>query len=257
MKISVLGSGSKGNSIFCEAGNSKFLIDIGFSYKQVCSRLSAIGESPEDIEFILISHEHGDHIKGLETFLKNHPIEFYTSFGTRKYLYSKISNASKGNVMGRGKVLKCGTASIRSVDLKHDSAGNIGFYIKDADAAALFIYDTGDIPEMILKKIKKVDVLVIEANHDIDLLFGSKYPWNLKRRILGEKGHLSNEQGFEFFAELIEAGAGIRYVVPFHLSEENNSPEKVMKVYTEGFLCKNSVELIMTFQDQPSKVIEL
>ncbi len=256
MKISVLGSGSKGNSIFCQLNETKILIDIGFSYKQTKERLEKIGEDPENIQFILISHEHSDHIGGLEAFSAKHGKRFFISRHSLAKIKSKIKNVELAEAFEAGQSIRGNDFEICTFPLKHDSAQNTGFFLKDKTGTALLIYDTGEIPEDILKKYGDADILVIEVNHDVEMLYGSRYPWMLKKRILSEKGHLSNEQGFHVAERLSAGRKKLKYIFPVHISEENNHIELVRKAF-HGSKIAEGPELVESYPDKPTKLVQL
>jgi phosphoribosyl 1,2-cyclic phosphodiesterase len=257
VKTSVLGTGSKGNSIFCELGNSKILIDVGLSYKQIKERLNLIGESPENIDFILVSHEHQDHTKGLDVFLRHHKIKFYIQKKSSYILKNKIENYELGIPLNKNEMILGKNFQIKTFPLKHDSLSNSGFLLKDDSGSMLILYDTGEIPENLVDKVSDINILVIETNHDVNLLLGSRYPWHLKKRITSEKGHLSNEQSFDFANNLIERGTTLKYIVPVHISEENNHIDLINKLFNSNFLKKNNLNLVKTYPDHPSEVIKL
>ncbi|MCD6578533.1 MBL fold metallo-hydrolase [bacterium] len=257
MKIFVLGSSSRGNSTFCQLGSERFLVDIGFSYSKIRTRLSEKNIDINTINGIFITHEHQDHTKGLSVFLKNHNIPLYISKRSYYVLKDKLPENLKVVFINDLSLIKGKNYKITPFYLTHDSVANFGFFMRDDSGSLLIIYDTGDIPKKLLKEVSHLDILVIETNHDIEMLMGSKYPWYLKQRIMSSRGHLSNEQAFDILRDLVQRKTGIKYIFPMHLSEENNHMDIVKKVLDPQFIKDNKITLVETFPESSSEVISI
>ena len=190
MKVSILGSGSKGNSTLIELNNKKILIDVGFSYKYIKEKLEEIKIDPKEIDYLLLTHEHTDHIYGLNVFLKKVKPLLLVREKLFKILYGK-SEYSKVQFLEEEQEVD--GIKITVFQLSHDAVDPVGFLIENNEESIVYIADTGYINHKILFKIKNKTYYLIESNHDTELLINGPYPPHLQRRILSDKGHLSNE----------------------------------------------------------------
>lgn len=219
MKITILGSGSKGNSTLIEIENTKILIDVGFSYRVLKEKLNNINVDPLTIDYILITHDHSDHIYGLKTYLKNYKPFVYIS----KKIVDQFFDFKYENIIYLEDELKINNILITTLETSHDATDSCGYLITYKDESLVYITDTGYINTRILNKIKNKTYYIFESNHDIDMLINGKYPQYLKQRIWGDKGHLSNELAGSYLSKLV--GDNTKKIVLAHLSEENNTPE--------------------------------
>lgn len=217
MKISILGSGSKGNSTLIEIEDIKILIDVGFSYRVLKEKLNSINVNPKDINYVFITHDHADHIYGLSTFLKIYNPYVYMSPLIAKSYFNE--NYTKLRYLYE--TFKINNIKITLIPTSHDATDSTGFLIEYKNESLVYITDTGYIPEKLLNKIKNKTYYIIESNHDIDMLINGKYPPYLQKRILGDSGHLSNELCGVYLSKVI--GDKTKKIVLAHLSEENNS----------------------------------
>ncbi len=217
MKITVLGSGSKGNSTLIEIENTKILIDIGFSYRALKEKLSTINVNPKDINYIFITHDHRDHIYGLSVFLKMYNPVLYMS----KKIADIYFDDDYKNIRYLCDVMEIEGIKISSIPTSHDATDSSGFVFEYKKESLVYITDTGYIPERLLTKIKNKTYYIIESNHDVDMLLNGSYPPYLQKRIYGDSGHLSNELCGMYLSKII--GTKTKKIVLAHLSEENNS----------------------------------
>ncbi len=227
MKITILGSGSKGNSTLVEIGDTKILIDVGFSYRVLKEKLGNINVNPKDIDYIFITHDHADHIYGLSTFLKIYnPYVYMSPLIAKIYFNEKYEKLRylKENIEIKG-------ISITLIPTSHDATDSTGFLIEYNSESLVYITDTGYIPSKLLSKINNKTYYVIESNHDIDMLINGKYPPYLQKRILGDSGHLSNELCGVYLSKII--GNKTKKIVLAHLSEENNSASVALNTVTD------------------------
>ncbi len=240
MRIVVLGSGSKGNSTFIDLGDKKILIDVGFSYKQIKEKLSLINVDPHEIDALLITHDHTDHTYGLKVFLnKVKPTLFITpeveNFCLEKK-YEKVEYLTD-------EMIYYGTL-IKPIPLSHDALTINGYLIEKGDDSLVYITDTGYINQRNFVYLKNKNYYILESNHDTEMLIKGPYPEYLQRRILSDKGHLSNELCAGYLSRLI--GPNTKKVVLAHLSESNNTKELALstnkKVLEENDIIFDTLE---------------
>lgn len=225
MRICVLASGSKGNSTYVETENSKILIDAGLSKTELERRLSLINVNPFDIDAILVTHEHSDHIKGLSQFVKKYNNKIYAHRKSWDILAEKLGDISTSlQIEFNGEDFNIKDMTIQSFDLEHDSAHCVGFSVIEGRKKFSTATDLGHTSPEIISHLKTSDFVILEANHDIQTLRNNpNYPYYLKSRILSNHGHLSNDETAKTIIKLL--GNTTRGVMLAHLSEQNNSPQ--------------------------------
>ena len=238
MKVTVLGSGSTGNSVLIATEKTRVLVDAGMSAKQLLERIAAVGEDSAKLDGVLITHEHSDHAGGLRVLLKSVNCPVFISeateesyYGTRKGIQNTESEATK-----RRDVLKNRTETIESskdfrigdIDFEpfcvpHDAADNFGFVAKKEGVRIATLMDFGHITTLIKEKLRGCDCIVVESNHSRDMLKTCPiYSWDLKQRILSRTGHLSNEDLSDWLTEDFDGTA--RNIILAHLSQRANEP---------------------------------
>lgn len=224
MTIHTLASGSSGNAALLSWTGGRLLVDAGISCRRICQSLKALGLGPRDLDGILITHTHSDHISGLQTLLKYTYCPLLASAPAGEELRLRFPGA-EGRLWP---VPMCtpvslrGGCSVTAVPVSHDAPGSCGYRFDTAEGSAALLTDTGYITPEAKALLPGVSLAVLEANHDVETLESGPYPYFLKRRILGPKGHLSNEASAAFAVALAEAGAA--ELVLAHLSQENNTP---------------------------------
>lgn len=228
MRVCVLASGSKGNCTFVEGENTRILIDAGLNKNDIESKLNLIGIEPDSIDSILVTHEHGDHIKGLGAFSRAHNCKIFAHPDTWNAMQEKVGSLNTSQRVGIfNNDFYINELAIESFDLSHDSAHCLGFSVHDGDKKISSATDLGFINDKIIKHLADSSLVILESNHDITrLLNNPKYPAYLKQRILSNRGHLNNKDSAEAVLKML--GYGIRGLIAAHLSEENNTPELVM-----------------------------
>ncbi len=247
MRIEILGSGSKGNSTFIDLGNKKILIDVGFSYKHIKEQLEKIKIDPKQIDAVLITHDHGDHTYGLKVFInKVKPILYIT-----KEVEEAILNEPYEKSIYLGDELYLDDALIKVIPTSHDSITSNGYLIEKNKESLVYITDTGYINQRYFQFLKDKTYYIIESNHDTEKLIKGRYPEYLQRRILSDKGHLSNELCAGYLSRFI--GPNTKRVVLAHLSEENNTEElalntslnilKENNINFENITCASQMEI--------------
>lgn len=223
-KFCPLFSSSSGNSIFINGGNDSILIDVGMSAKQIEDGLKRIGADADSVRNIFITHEHTDHVKGLKVFTKKHKACVFMTQGTYEALVKTdaLDNACECRIIGEGTDIGC--MSIKAFHTSHDVNESCGYSIEMANGRKIAVAtDLGIMTDEVYNGLKSADLVMIESNHDVNMLQCGSYPYLLKRRILGEKGHLSNDACAEAVLNLLNDGT-TRFVLG-HLSKENNLPQ--------------------------------
>ncbi len=224
LEFCTLASGSGGNSVLLSCGRTHILIDAGISMRRIASSLRGMGLTPSDISAVLVTHEHSDHISGLPTLTRYYQIPVYAPQKTASALLE--SQPSLGGVLNAfeaGGCFEIGGAAIHSFRTPHDTPESVGYRIHDGNRSFAVLTDLGYVPDCVYEAVRGSDAVILEANHDIGLLESGPYPAFLKKRILGDRGHLSNEVSGYLARRLIENGT--RQIVLAHLSKENNLPE--------------------------------
>ena len=250
MRAIVLGSGSKGNSTLLIGNNKKILIDVGFSYPKMVDLLNQYDYKPNDIDAILITHTHKDHIIGLSSFLKKNMIPVYTN----KLMYDELlKNIKIDTMIVNDEDFDIDEFKIEIIHTSHDAKGSVGFVISTGKSSLVYITDTGYINSSFLKKMRNKRVYIFESNHDIKMLMNGPYPYILKQRVVSDKGHLSNEQAANYLNDLI--GRKTKLIVLAHLSEINNTPDIALK--TIKSIIKNNVEVKTAFQNESLDIGEI
>lgn len=232
MAICSLASGSSGNCYAVLSQNTTLLVDAGISGRQIRSRLEQIQLSMDNVNGILITHEHSDHIKGLNGLLKSKEVAVYANKNTFLGMNTQLPE-SRRRYFVTGECFTIGDLEIRTFPVSHDSGDPVGFSFSNGGQRIAIVTDTGVVSEPLLQEMREADILVLESNHDESILRMGKYPWFLKQRILGNRGHLSNVAAAEALAAILSddeecGGRKDRMVLLAHLSKENNFPEMAM-----------------------------
>ncbi len=258
MKLSILGSGSEGNATLIRGDRSAVLIDAGFSGKEIQLRLEQTEISPGDIAAIVLSHEHGDHVRGAGVLARRYKIPVYATEGTLRSGRAKMGNIPDAKIMPAGTTLTVGDLSITSFSVSHDAADPVGFTVENcrSDEKIGICTDLGYVTHLVRQRLKNCSMLVLEMNHDIQMLIAGRYPWELKQRIRSKKGHLSNDDASEFLADIWSET--LRTVFLAHISKENNLPELAELTAGEALKnigCSGSTRIIRTIQDDVTEFI--
>jgi len=208
VEVLILASGSSGNAALISSGGTSLLVDIGVSALQIQRRLEVFGRTPEDIGAVLLTHEHSDHVRGLDVFLRrHHQAPVWATHGT----WSRLR--------------VYGDLRVTPVSTSHDAAEPLAFIFDDGSHCVAFCTDTGRFTTLLQQRLLGCELLLLEANHDTDMLRHGPYPWPLRQRISSSKGHLSNHQSLKAVDQV--KSSVLRAVVALHLSAENNCPNLV------------------------------
>lgn len=249
-KVTMLASGSKGNSALISTGKQNFLIDVGISCKMLTTRLSEVGLCVDDLDAIFLTHEHTDHVKGLATFTKKYSVPIYSSELTWRAILAKDPKIERRSCRVIGGALRCGEVEVNSFEIPHDAIDPHGYVLQCNGSKCAYITDTGFVTEAVRQAAENADTLILEANHDIEMLKQGSYPPILKQRILSTRGHLSNESAGWLLANLPRIPEKI---ILAHLSQENNLPrlahDTVRNILSEASLF-NDARIFVAAQDK-------
>lgn len=245
MELCSVASGSSGNCICVGTENCHILIDAGISGKRIEAGLNTFDLKTEEMQAILVTHEHMDHIAGIGVLARRYGIPIYATAGTIQAILHTRSvgeiDAALFHEITPGVEFTVGELHIEPIEISHDAAEPVAYKIKNGEKSAAVITDLGTYDEKIIEKMKNLDVLLLEANHDVHMLQVGSYPYQLKKRILGERGHLSNELSGRLLGKVLHDG--FKGVLLGHLSKENNYPA----------LAYETVRLEVTMGDNPYK----
>jgi len=231
MRICVLGSGSKGNATYIESAGAAILIDNGFSGREVEKRLAAIGASGAGLSAILVTHEHGDHVRGVGVLSRKWRLPVFAN---------RETVAAAGELLGRlhdlreistGTPFTTGDLRVHPFAVSHDAADPMGFVVANGNWRVGYCTDTGTVSRLMRQRLSGCDCLILESNHDPELLRNGPYPPALQQRVRSKTGHLANQTAADFLAELDHAH--LQHVCLAHLSAANNRPELALRVAAE------------------------
>ncbi len=227
MRFVVLGSGSSGNAAVVECGGMRLLIDAGLSAKQLTLRLRQVGVEPAALDGVLLTHEHGDHVRGLKIFLKQNPLPVYTTAATARVVREAGIDGGKWKLFEAGQAFSVGGANIETFAIQHDAVDPVGFVVGDDSRRLGFLSDSGFVTRSMTERLRGLRGLFVEANYDEGLLDAdTKRPWSIKQRISSRHGHLSNGQVTELIREIAHPALG--RIVLGHLSSDCNTPEIIL-----------------------------
>jgi phosphoribosyl 1,2-cyclic phosphodiesterase len=228
LEVCVLASGSSGNSIYVASENTRILIDAGLSAKQVAVRLEQIGVAPEHINGICISHEHGDHVAGIRVLQKRHAIPIYVNAGTLNGIQRMPkSEEITTKVFQTGSSFEIGDITVEPFSVPHDAYEPVGFRLQTSKTTVGVVTDLGMGTSLIREKLKGCHAIIVESNHDEDLLREAPRPWPLKQRIRSRQGHLSNTDAARLIADC--ATDHLEHVFLAHLSSDCNTPDTALR----------------------------
>jgi phosphoribosyl 1,2-cyclic phosphodiesterase len=230
VSLSMLASGSRGNCALVSSARTRILVDAGISCRETFKRLRSLNEDPHALTAILITHEHSDHVYGLATLAKRLCIPIFMTGATHAAWVraQRNQNGERPNLdrlekFESGHRFHIGDIEVKPFTIPHDAADPVGFTFRAEGIKVSIATDLGYLPVNVRDHLRGSDVLVMESNHDVEMLRGGPYPWSVKQRVASNVGHLSNEKLADFFTGDYDNGAA--FVVLAHLSEQNNHPE--------------------------------
>lgn len=254
-------SGSSGNSLFVESENTKLLVDAGVSSKKIEEALANLEINPTSIDGILITHEHSDHVQGLGTFAKKFNLPVFVNEKTLDAMPKQKEKISEKNIklFNINEKFEIGDLKVKPFSIPHDAANPCGFNIFKDDKKISIATDIGHMTNGILKNLEDSIFIMLESNYDPEVLKYSKYPYQLKTRIAGPDGHLSNELAGKTISYLLNSG--LKQAVLGHLSKQSNFPELAYKTVIDEIMCtrydENSLKLSVASRDIPGNKIIL
>lgn len=231
MRFASLGSGSRGNSTLVQQGDTLLMIDNGFSIKETDKRLERLGVSGEDITAILVTHEHSDHSTGVGRFSRRYSIPVLASHGTS----AMLKDVEDSQQFDSHKAFEIGELEVEPVPVPHDAREPTQFVFKSANLKFGIMTDTGSITSHMVDALTGCDGLLLECNYDRNMLLNGVYPESLKRRVMGDWGHLDNQQSVALLKQL--GTTELQHLVLAHISEKNNSHEHVLDCVSSAIQC--------------------
>jgi len=230
VSLTVLASGSRGNTALVSSSTTRLLVDAGISCRETFKRMRALGDDPRALSAILITHEHSDHVYGLAMLARKLSIPVYISGATHQAWAralrdenGELPQIERLELFCAGRKFQIGDIDVAPFTIPHDAADPVGFTFRAEGVKVGFATDLGYIPASVRDHLRSCDVLVMESNHDVEMLRVGPYPWSVKQRVMSRVGHLSNDALADFFTNDYDGCAA--YVVLAHLSEQNNHPD--------------------------------
>lgn len=259
MKMIPLCSGSSGNSTYIETGDARILIDAGFSCKRICELLESVGVHAADLNALFITHEHSDHIKGIEILSKKYGIPVFANASCWNRLSALCPRIPPAQIRVFESDMEffLGKTRILPFTTPHDSAHSVGYAVTSGGQKAVVCTDIGHVDKRLLSLLSGADILLLESNHDVDMLMAGPYPYDLKKRILSGIGHLSNEDCGRALVKLYPTG--VRNVILGHLSAENNYPPLAVET-VKGVLEMAGItdmHIALANRDYPTGIFEI
>jgi phosphoribosyl 1,2-cyclic phosphodiesterase len=248
----VLASGSSGNCSLLATDKTRLLIDAGLSLKELTRRLAIIGEQPEMLTAVIVTHEHSDHVSGLARLARKYGIPIYVTWLTAPNLEWNEYEPSL-ELFQAGARFHIGDIEVQSFTIPHDACDPVGFCFRAEGVKVGVATDLGYVTDSIRVHTRGCDVLLLESNHDLDMLKVGPYPWSVKQRVMSRMGHLSNDSMSDFLLRDLDCGTS--QLVLGHLSEHNNHPEIVRMVANEALKRRGlATALAIATQREPSPV---
>ena len=236
MRFALLGSGSKGNATLIEHGHTRLLVDCGFSVRELEKRMLRMGVEPGTLSAILVTHEHNDHIGGVGALARKYRLPVWLTAGTQKAAGERLGELPRRNVLNCHSDLVVDDLQVTPFPVPHDAREPCQFVFSDGDKRLGLLTDTGRSTQHIEQQLTGCDALILESNHDNEMLRNGPYPPRLQARVGGELGHLSNVQAANILRQL--DCSALQHLVAAHLSEKNNLPELATTALSEALGCE-------------------
>lgn len=257
LRLAVLGSGSGGNCAVIESGGHRLLVDAGFSCREIERRLRMLGVEPDTLDGVVLTHEHRDHSRGAERLVRRHGLAVFATGGT---LAAGVlgRQRERAQVIASGRPFEAGGGfAVEAFAVPHDAREPVGLVVEDSSGRRVgLVADLGARSRLAWGRLREVSVLLLETNHDLEMLRSGPYPWSLKQRVAGRHGHLSNREASEGIGEL--ASERLEWVVLYHLSQTNNLPALAAACVGDALDragCRAGI--VVAKQERPSEWIEI
>lgn len=255
LKLCVLASGSKGNSIYIEGGGARVLIDAGLSGKNLSARLDSVGLNPESLDAIIVTHDHHDHTSGAGVMARRYKLPIYSGYGTITSSEKRWGKVEDIQEIEAGAIFAIKDLEFYPFSTPHDAAEPMGFIFRGGDKKGGIATDLGFVTRLVRESLKSCDLLVVESNHDEQMLMDGPYPWHLKQRVRSRMGHLSNVECAGLLDDINHND--LKGVVLAHLSEVNNDPQVALRSLTKNMKTKLPFEanLSLAWQDRAGEML--
>ncbi|MEZ5300603.1 MAG: MBL fold metallo-hydrolase [Verrucomicrobiales bacterium] len=253
LHLTVLGSGSAGNCAVVSSGATHLLVDAGLSARQIARRMEKAGLEAEAASAILLTHEHGDHTKGIDVFCRGREVPVYANPLTRESLAGSLKSAPRWKLIDAGSAFAIGDIEVRAFSVAHDAADPVGYVFDDGESRLGVVSDLGYATAAVRQALRGVQTLFMEANYDEAMLANdTKRPWSTKQRIMARHGHLSNAQAADLAAEVAEGGA-LERIVLGHLSRDCNDPDAAIHAVRTKLALRgwSHIEILCAEQEEP------
>jgi phosphoribosyl 1,2-cyclic phosphodiesterase len=259
-----LGSGSRGNATYIGDEKHGVLVDCGLSTRQILRRMAAAGLADAPLDAVLITHEHSDHVGSCAILdrktrsQRERPLPFYMTPGTADGLNAKV-RPSVVQVFNPGATLRIGSLTVETMSIAHDTRDPVCFTVAAGTTRVGVVTDLGSSSRLLAQQISTLDVLVLEFNHDVEMLMEGDYPWRLKQRIRSQHGHLSNEQAAYLLTQATAHSRRLKHLYLAHLSEENNSPAKALYSCDEALasIDRHDIKVQVCEQERPAVPVRI
>ena len=257
MRIGVLGSGSGGNAVVVESGPHRLLIDAGFSCRELVKRMARLNFDPATLGGLVITHEHQDHRKGAQRFSRRFKLPVYGTAGTLDGSGLRGAAVPKAVEIRSGEPFEVPGFHVEPFAIPHDAREPVGFVVEDSAGRRVGLAsDLGSRSQLAWARLRELDLLLLEYNHDLEMLRNGPYPWHLKQRISSGHGHLSNRTAAEGMPDLL--CDRLRFLVLYHLSRTNNLPALALAAAAEALSRERAgAELVLSDQFEPSSWLEI
>jgi len=258
IKYSILASGSTGNVIYIGSQEKNILVDAGVSGRRIAELLAEVDVTIEELDAIFVTHEHEDHVRGIGVLARRYNIPIYLNYNTFLSLPSSIGKIDESliNIIDTDGERQLGDLKIESFGVSHDASEPVGYIVSSNDYRLSIVTDLGYVSNKIKNRIKGSHAFIIETNHCIEMLQMGSYPWELKRRILSDLGHLSNDAAAEALAEIVTTDTELVHL--FHRSQENNQLDlariTVIETLERYQIIHDRLKILDTYPDQPTSL---
>jgi phosphoribosyl 1,2-cyclic phosphodiesterase len=253
----VLGSGSAGNATLVRRGKTALLVDAGLSARELARRLERCEQDPAAVTALIVSHEHGDHVRGAAVFSRRHQVPVFCSSASREAAGRQLADLAAWEPLEAGRTVDLGDLQTTPFPIPHDAACTFGFVVAGGGLRVGLATDLGHVNRLVTERLREAQVQVVEMNHDPVMVREGPYPWPVKQRVLSRHGHLSNEAGAGLLPRTV--GQETRAVFLAHISQTNNDHDLALTTARQAVDGGRfpHLDLLLTYQDRPSTTVRL